>query len=421
MRFRISALLSLLLFAAFASAETIRFDPPNPTGSRSVDAIITGVWPNACLPRVKSVVITATTITLHFDASVPLGVLCAQSTGPYTRTFHLGIVPPGGYTVILVADAGSTSTELARAPLIVRDAETFTIVPYAVPITGGTVSITNIVEFPGMVTIGGATVPLLIGGDIPPRADAPPHAPGAVDVTINTGLTTTSKAALVYYDPAAADPAVFEPIVFPVSFAGPGALGSQWLTENFIYATGQAFFRDPLPCAHCSQSPLSGSTQLINNGNPWGHVLYAMRGTTDALSFASRIRDTSRQSQTAGTEVPVVREGDFRTVLRFLNVPTDARYRVTLRFWSLADFPQFIAVVNSSPVIQQQPMTVSKIPGTSMWFSTIDVTPLLATSNGSPTTVTVLGASGQLVPPPIWGMLSITNNDTQQVTIITPH
>ena len=23
--------------------------------------------------------------------------------------------------------------------------------------------------------------------------------------------------------------------------------------------------------------------------------------------------------------------------------------------------------------------------------------------------------------PPIWGMLSITNNDTQQVTIISPH
>jgi hypothetical protein len=417
MRFRISALLSLLLFAAFASAETIRFDPPNPTGSRSVDAIIDGVWPNACLPRVKSVVITATTITLHFDATVPLGVLCAQSTGPYTRTFHLGIVPPGGYTVILVADAGSTSTELVRAPLIVRDAETFTISPYAVPITGGMIWITNIVQFGGTVTIGGVTVPLQIGGEMPPWAYAPPHAAGAVDVTVDTGLSkTTSKAALIYYDPAAADPAVFEPILFPVSFQGPGALGSQWLTENFIYAPGNPF-RDPLPCSVCDSNP----QQLINNSNPWGHVLYGFRGTADALSFASRIRDTSRQSQTAGTEVPVVREGDFRTVLRFLNVPTDARYRVTLRFWSLADFPQFIAVVNSSPVIQQQPMTVSKIPGTSMWFGTTDVTPLLSTSNGSPTMVTVLGASGQLAPPPIWGMLSITNNDTQQVTIITPH
>src|SRR5207244_577357 len=123
-----------------------------------------------------------------------------------------------------------------------------------------------------------------------------------------------------------------------------GALGSQWLTESFIYASGAPpFFRDPLPCADCSRSLSIGSKQLLNDGNPWGHVLYAIRGTTDSLDFASRIRDTSRQAQTAGTEVPVVRERDFRGQLRFLNVPTDTRYRVTLRLWSLADFPQFIA------------------------------------------------------------------------------
>src|SRR3954447_25336731 len=114
----------LLLLASFVSAETIRFDPPNPTGSRSVDAMLTGVWPNGCLPIVKSVVITSTTITLHLDATTPPGVLCTQSLGPYTRTFHMGILPPGGYTVIVVADAGTTSTELTRAPLIVRDVET---------------------------------------------------------------------------------------------------------------------------------------------------------------------------------------------------------------------------------------------------------------------------------------------------------
>ena len=47
-------------------------------------------------------------------AAITPGVLCAQPQGPYTRTFHLGILPPAGYTVILVADAGSTTTELAR-------------------------------------------------------------------------------------------------------------------------------------------------------------------------------------------------------------------------------------------------------------------------------------------------------------------
>jgi hypothetical protein len=422
-RLRVPLLCSfLLLVSTIASAETIRFDPPNPTGSRSVDAIVTGAWPNACLPLVKSVVIAATTVTLHLDATVPLGVLCAQSTGPYTRTFHMGIVPPGGYTVILVADDRTTSTELARAPFIVRDAETLNIFPYAVPTTGGPIGLSNPFFLAGAtLTIGGVTVTADSNIDGALFANAPPHAPGVVDVTVNSTGIITSKAALIYYDPAAADPAVFEPILFPVSFQGPGALGSQWLTESFISANGsQAFFRDPLPCTGCSQALSLGTKQLVNDGLPWGHVLYALRGTTDSLSLASRIRDTSRQSQTAGTEVPVVRERDFRSQLRFMNLPVDPRYRVMLRLWSLSDAGQFTVAVDSTPA-ESQGLTVSRIPGTSMSFGSMDVTSLLTTANSNPTNLTVAGVANPLVSPPIWGMLSITNNETQQVTIVSPH
>jgi len=413
---------SLLLLAAFVSAETIRFDPPNPTGSRSVDAILTGVWPNGCLPIVRSVAIAATTITLQLDATPPPGVLCTQSLGPYTRTFHMGILPPGGYTVIAVANAGSTLTELARAPLIVRDAETLNIFPYAVPVTGAQIRLANPFFLSGAtLTIGGVTVPAESNIDGLLFANAPPHAPGVVDVTVNSASgTITSKAALIYYDPAAADPAVFEPILFPVSFQGPGALGSQWVTESFLYTNGSTVFRDPPPCSFCPVTPGFGTKQLVNNGNPWGHVLYAIRGTADSLAMASRIRDTSRQSQSAGTEVPVVRERDFRGELRFLNIPVDARYRVTLRLWSLSDGGLFIASVDSTPA-QSQGLTLSKIPGTSMSFGSMDVTSLLTKANNNPTNLSVISPSNVPFPPAIWGMLSITNNDTQQVTIVSPH
>jgi hypothetical protein len=161
---------------------------------------------------------------------------------------------------------------------------------------------------------------------------------------------------------------------------------------------------------------------LLNDGNPWGHVLYAVRGTTDSLTLASRIRDTSRQAQTAGTEVPIVRESDFRGRLRFLNVPVDARYRVTLRLWSLDETPQFVAAVDSTSFPpQKQTLAVSKIPGTSMSFASMDVTSLLTEASGNPANLIVTTASALSVAPSIWGMLSITNNDTQQVTIISPH
>ncbi|MEA2417209.1 MAG: hypothetical protein QOI58_3866 [Thermoanaerobaculia bacterium] len=247
--------------------------------------------------------------------------------------------------------------------------------------------------------------------------------------------TVSSKAALIYYDPASTDPSIFEPILFPVSFQGPGALGSQWVTENFI--SWIPVLRDQLPC--CLSVIAGNSAQLRNNGNAWGHVLYALRGTTDSLQLASRIRDTSRQAQTAGTEVPVARERDFRNRLSFMNVPVDARYRVMLRLWSIGDDPfgsnpQFVAsapVILPSPLLPPAPLpflpiSMARIPGTAMWFGSIDVTSLLTRTPANPNTLQVYptGYRSDAVPlafPRIWGMVSITNNDTQQVTIVSPH
>ena len=426
MRSRFLVLFSFFL-APVLAAETIRFDPPDVTVHHSVDAIVKGVWPHSCLPSVSDVVVDGSTITLHLNANVPPNVGCLQALQAYSRTFHLDVLPAGAYTVVVVADAGATSTELGRANLVVRDTETLSILPYGVPTSGGLILVTP------PTILNPAT--LIIGGvEVTPRsnfagliaADAPPHAPGAVDVTVKSPSgTMTAKAALIYYDPASVDPAVFEPILFPLSFQGPGALGSQWTTENFLYDNGSlAFFRDPPPCDGCGTMMTSGTRQLINNGNPWGHVLYVLRGRVPALEFASRIRDTSRQSQTAGTEVPVVHERDFRTSLRFMNVPADSRYRVTLRLWSLGDYPQFIVAdgINSD---LQRAFPVTRIPGTEMWFGSADVTPLLK-GNFNPTVITVVPSGGYPVVsstfyPPIWGMLSITNNETQQVTIISPH
>jgi hypothetical protein len=419
--------------AAIAAADTIAFDPPNPTVNHSVDAIVSGLWNDGCVPPAKSVAVTGSTITLTLDANLPPGVGCLAAVTPYATVFHLGVLPVGSYTVIVVSETAGVVTERARATLIVRDSETIRFSPYAVPITGGPIAIFNLpVVFGNTVTIDGVTVRVEGPTDGPPSFNAPPHAPGAVDVVVDLGShTVTSKAALIYYDPASTDPAIFEPILFPVSFQGPGALGSQWVTENFIASDTPAFFRDRPAC--CS-SVITSSVQLLNDANPWGHVLYAIRGTTDSLTLASRIRDTSRQAQTAGTEVPVVRERDFRSRLRFMNIPVDARYRVMLRLWAIGDGPfgtnpPFIAAVPVSLLSTEVPflpISMTKTPGTAMSFGSIDVTSLLTRTPSNPNTLQVFPSGYRseavaLAFPRIWGMLSITNNDTQQVTIISPH
>jgi hypothetical protein len=434
MRARTSSLIlvSLLFVASFAAADTIAFDPPAPTVNHSVDAIVSGIWNDGCVPPAKNVAVSGATITLTLDANVPPDIGCTAAITPYARIFHLGILPPGSYTVIAVSESAGVVTERARVPMIVRDSETVRFSPYAVPITGGRIAIVNLPVVAGnTVTIDGVT--LRVGGtsDAPPSFDAPPHAPGAVDVVVDLGShTVTSKAAVIYYDPASTDPAIFEPILFPVSFQGAGALGSQWVTENFISSDTTAFFRDRVPC--CGPI-ITGSVQLLSNANPWGHVLYAVRGTADSLHLASRIRDTSRQAQTAGTEVPVVRERDFRSRLRFMNVPVDSRYRVMLRLWSIGDHPfgnnpPFIVAVPVSLLsteVPYLPISMTRIPGTTMSFGSIDVTSLLTRTPANPNTLQVYPSGySDAVPlafPRIWGMLSITNNDTQQVTIVSPH
>ncbi len=416
----------LLLVTTIARGETIRFDPPNATAHHSVDAIVSGIWHDGCVPSVKGVTIAGSTIQLRLNTVLPPEAGCPQALTQYTLTFHLEVLPAGAYTVVALDDHGDRVSELTRTPLIVRDPEPLSIEPYAVPVSGGSVLIKNPFGLNATtVLIGDVSALLFITIDGFLAAAAPPHAAGAVDVVItSTAGTVTSKAGLIYYDPASADPAVFEPILYPLSFEGSGAFGSQWKTENFILAgSTRAFFRDPLPCPGCSRL-LRADAQLLNNGDPWGHVLYAMRGTTGTVDFASRVRDISSQSSSiAGTEVPIVRERDFRGQLRFVDVQADGRLRTSLRMWSLGDFPEYLVLIGSSPAL---PLHTTIIPGTSMWFGSLDLTPLLLQSKTSPVSITVFPSGfgtnfSPIALPPIWGMLSLTNNVSQQVTIVSPH
>jgi hypothetical protein len=416
----------LLLVTAIANGQTIRFDPPNATAHHSVDAVVSGVWPDSCVPSVKGITVAGSTILLRLNTLLAPDVGCRQSVTQYRRTFHLEVLPAGVYTVIALADSGNDLLELSRTPLIVRDAETLHIAPYAVPTSGGPIVIDNPFDAAATVNIGDANAPNTSKFASVITANAPPHAAGAVNVAVSaSGETETANAALIYYDPAAADPAVFEPILYPMSFQGLGAMGSVWKTENFMLAGGApAFFRDPLPCSGCT-TVLSADAQLFNDDDPWGHVLYAMRGTTDTVDFASRIRDSSKNllSAASGTEVPIVREGDFRGQLRYVDVPVDGRFRASLRMWSLGDFPEYLVFIGSNPAV---PLHTTRIPGTSMWFGSLDITASVLQSRTSPVSITVFpeGFGSPFLPitaPPIWGMLSLTNNVSQQVTIISPH
>ena len=129
-------------------------------------------------------------------------------------------------------------TELGyHAPLVVRDADApFTVSPVGAPSTGGQpvqIFVEPWLQLPLSVYFDTTPVNFQTIGDSVVFTP-PPHPPGTVDVTLlyDPTHTVTAKAAFTYFDPAAPpDPFVFEPVLFPVAYNGPGLFGSSWKTE----------------------------------------------------------------------------------------------------------------------------------------------------------------------------------------------
>jgi len=279
---------------------------------------------------------------------------------------------------------------------------TYTIAPAVAPIAGGDViTVSSKKPFdvePIHVSLGGTEVAVTRVNTNTIRFNAPPHAAGPVDLVVESvmGGRHVATAAFTYYDPHAAtpDPLLFTYLLFPVDFAGPGAFGSIWTTESWIEIGGVK-----------SKLPVTGSAS--------GVVVPLLR--TQSVAANSRIRDTSRALQNAGTEIPVVREDDFTDHLRLLNIPSGKNFRALLRIWTSGEpVNQAFFNIDQIPSFAPNGVALQPVQG-GLRYGTFDLTPFLDSPNEH------LDLSGGVTAgTKIWGMISITNNDTQQVTIISP-
>jgi hypothetical protein len=319
------------------------------------------------------------------------------------------MLPAGVYSVV------TEGADVAPATLIVREDQALTFATWAIPASGSRFFfVANPFDpDPVTVTFDGLEVPQRPSSGRPwITLDAPPHAPGAVDVVVRRGSdAVAAKAGVIYYDPSDADPAVFEPVLYPVAYEGPGSFGSQWTTDQFARVAGAKFRATP-GCEFCTSDLWPGVYALPKVSHPWGQLLYGVRGSLEASSFTSRIQETSRPGNMP-VAVPVVRERDFRSgILLFYRVIADEHTRITLRVWTI-DEPREIYV----PLVGDVPM--QRIPRARMWYGSLDVTGQVSGEN-----YLSVGEAGAFASPPtavnprMWAMLAITRNDNQQVTIV---
>jgi len=250
------------------------------------------------------------------------------------------------------------------------------------------------------------------------------------------------------------DLAVFETLLLPVvNRPTPGGYGSLWESRFSMY-NGNEVALDPNPVVPdifpfssgcffptCDPIPLVPAKSRYEAllfqpdvGSPPGILLYVKREFAEKLAFSLRVQDVSRQALTWGTEIPVVRESElFTTTLQLFDVPTDDRFRQALRVYdpdakvqSLVRIDIYssdnVLISTATLVLAEPPSANCGVPaGLACFPSTAEV---LSLTDRFPE---IRGHSlVRLAITPLseglrfWAFVSITNNESQHVTVVTP-
>jgi hypothetical protein len=324
---------------------------------------------------------------------------------------------------------------LATLPLL---AETpLSISPSSGPTTGGTqVTIKGDFAFGFWsygVFFGSEGVPATVVDAHTLVAIAPPNLPGVKEVSIfEYDLLLETPLTFEYFGGV---PPAFERVLLPI-FTEPvhGAFGSEFHTALRIVNSGPGHANMYGLRRSCQEDPFCptdddepyrpGSPDkevrpedVAYTGNP-GRMLWIEKNDTVDMSFNLRVHDVTRSALNFGTEIPVVRENDWainRIVLP--GVPADPRFRNTLRIYGQFPFIAKVTVGDRAPVRLTLSDTTTLFDVPYAVFSDFPI-------SSGPVRVTIEAES--LVTPvgpstiPMWAMITVTNNDTQLISTITP-
>ena len=160
-----------------------------------------------------------------------------------------------------------------------------------------------------------------------------------------------------------------------------------------------------------------------------GVFLYVPSGRVSDVSFNLRIRDLTHAADSYGTEIPVVRVTDFpRRRATLLNVPMQFGTRIHLRVY-MPDLisSQFVVRIYADPGdILLRERTFSLLPQPTdppsplLFAPVIDLSAAFGGLIADRVRVVIERESGATGADSFWPMLTITNNRSNHVTVVTP-
>ena len=226
----------------------------------------------------------------------------------------------------------------------------------------------------------------------------------------------------------------FEKILVPlVADRVPGAFGSLWSTE----LVGRNDNDSRVDVRQHIEPPFSGTTRW-SGGDARSTFRPELTGSaaflyhdrvSSGLAFNLRVRDLSRQADSWGTEVPLVRTKDAFVNQRMdmLNVPYEPESRVTLRIYDFdgdtgAEVPVVVRANESDAVLGS---TVIRFPSGSYLdapatpgYVALDLRSIVTNEIAVQSVRVQVGEQG--LERRLWAFVAVTDLETQQVTLITP-
>jgi hypothetical protein len=280
------------------------------------------------------------------------------------------------------------------------------------------------------VRVGVEPVAITVADDGAIWFTAPDLEQGLADVTVQQSDVVVTSPGALYYDYADRNLGSHEPILIPIVATANGAFGSRWESVATV-SNPSPWPVDAIYTLHnigpcigpCDPAFEPKFFRQFSHGYPHGTVMWVPRPEAADLALSLRIRDASRQEQSWGTEVPVVREHDLihGETIRLLDVPLDPRYRVKVRIYMVEPFltPSRNGVVRfrRGDQLVILPFTFLEaerglriVPH----YAEVDLPQGAVGERVNVEIALPLDATG-------WAFASVTNNETQQVTIAAPN
>jgi len=266
---------------------------------------------------------------------------------------------------------------------------------------------------------------------------------------LNRVLLIVAMGLLFYALPGGAEPIQFEKVLLPIALQAPvkGANGSIFETRfSLLNAANQAVaIRGYDRCGGislCIDAPTPpGATfypqlNIFNSEIP-AFFMYVDEMFVRDVKMGLRVQDVSRQSQTWGTEIPVVPSSRaFTAKSELLDIPIGPDFRLTLRVYDFDPAPERSATIRFFGINED-----TRLEPVDLLLLTMTRTFRIVTTGGSgashPGYIEVSGIASipelaghtrvRIEIEPVtaglryWAFVSVTNNDTQHITTITPH